>query len=219
MPPIGDPGSIDMNSTPTIDSQVHAYERDHPKRPWGKFLEVSDDTSGWVPEVTADDMIAAMDAVEVDAALLVSPFTMYGYDPSYALEVYAEHPHRFALIKPFNPASASVAEEIAEWASIPGVVGTGILLDDQVYWSGEHSGLNRIFAASASHGLPLAVHAPDHLPLIAELARRHPDTQVVLDHLGLTQPLVPPSPKEPFRNISKVVALAKHDNIANERLV
>lgn len=197
-----------MNSTLIIDSQVHAYERDHPKRPWG-----SSDTSGWVREVTGDDMIAAMDAVHVDGALLVSPFTMYGYDPSYALEVYAKHPHRIALIKPFNPESASVAEEIAEWAAIPGVVGTRILLDEQVYWSGDHPGLNRIFAASASHGLPLTVHASGHLQLVAELARQHPDTQVVLDHLGLTQPSVPP-PKEPFTNLSKVVALAQHDNIA-----
>ena len=160
-----------MNGTPTIDSQVHAYERAHPKRPWGRFLEDSDDTSGWVPEVTGDDMVAAMDAVGVDGVLLVSPFTMYGYDPSYALEVYAKHPRRFALIKPFNPASARVAEEIAEWAATPGVVGSRILLDDREAWSADHLGLNRIFAASAFHRLPLAVHAPNHLQLIAELAR------------------------------------------------
>ena len=31
------------------------------------------------------DMVAAMDAVGVDGALLVSPYSMYGYDASYAL--------------------------------------------------------------------------------------------------------------------------------------
>jgi hypothetical protein len=30
-------------------------------------------------EVTGDDMVAAMDAVGVDGALLVSPFTLYRY--------------------------------------------------------------------------------------------------------------------------------------------
>ena len=43
-------------------------------------------------QVTGDDMVAAMDAVGVDGALLVSPFSMYRYDASYALEVYAAIP-------------------------------------------------------------------------------------------------------------------------------
>src|SRR5262245_9253878 len=61
-----------------IDAQVHAYERDHPDRPWAGVL------TGPV-EVTGDDMVAAMDAVGVDGAVLVSPFTMYRYDASYVL--------------------------------------------------------------------------------------------------------------------------------------
>jgi predicted TIM-barrel fold metal-dependent hydrolase len=60
----------------TIDSQVHAYERNHPGRPWLATLHGP-------PAVTGDDMVAAMDAVGVDGALLVSPFAMYGYDASY----------------------------------------------------------------------------------------------------------------------------------------
>ena len=56
-----------------IDAQVHAYERDHPGRPWAGVLTGP-------AEVTGDAMVAAMDAVGVDGAVLVSPFTMYGYD-------------------------------------------------------------------------------------------------------------------------------------------
>ena len=73
---------------PTIDSQVHAYERNHPGRPWLGTLQGP-------AEVTGDQMVAAMDAVGVDGAGLVSPFSMYGYDASYALDVYAAHPGRF----------------------------------------------------------------------------------------------------------------------------
>jgi hypothetical protein len=54
-------------------------------------------------------MVAAMDAVGVDGAVLVSPFSMYGYDASYALEVHAAHPGRFGLVKPVDPT-------IPEWA-------------------------------------------------------------------------------------------------------
>ena len=96
--------------TPVIDSQVHAYERDRPERPWIGHLVGPD-------EVTGDDMVAAMDAVGVDGALLVSPYTMYRFDPSYALEIYEKHPGRFGLIKPFDPESETVVDEMAEWAS------------------------------------------------------------------------------------------------------
>ena len=74
---------------PTIDAQVHAYERNHPGRPWVGVLQGP-------PEVTGDQMVAAMDAVGVDGAILVSPFSLYRYDASYALEVHAKHPGRFA---------------------------------------------------------------------------------------------------------------------------
>jgi predicted TIM-barrel fold metal-dependent hydrolase len=79
-----------------IDSQVHAYERNHPGRPWVGVLTGPD-------EVTGDAMGAAMEAVGVAGAVLVSPFSLYGYDASYALEVYRQHPGRFGLIKPVNP--------------------------------------------------------------------------------------------------------------------
>src|SRR3954463_7058465 len=95
---------------PIIDSQVHAYERNHPGRPWvGTLVGPA--------EVTGDHMVAAMDAVGVDGAILVSPFSMYGYDPSYALEVHARHPGRFGLVKPVDATDPAVGEEIAEWAA------------------------------------------------------------------------------------------------------
>ena len=97
----------------TIDAQVHAYERNHPGRPWADVLHGP-------PEVTGDDMVAAMDAVGVDGALLVSPFTMYRYDASYAIDVHAAHPGRFGLIKPVDPTDPRVADTIADWAATDG---------------------------------------------------------------------------------------------------
>lgn len=192
--------------TLTIDSQVHAYERDHPKRPWYRFLQGP-------AEVTGDDMVAAMDAVSVDGALLVSPFTLYRYDASYALEVYAKHPGRFGLIKPFDPRSPAVAEEIAEWARTPGVVGARLMLTPR---SGDADdlGLNRILAAGATAGIPVNVLCWSQLALVRELARRHPNTQVVIDHVGLTQPFTPPPPPDPFAELATVVSLAAYDNVA-----
>ncbi len=192
--------------TPTIDSQVHAYERNRPERPWIGSLQGPD-------EVTGDDMVAAMDAVGVDGALLISPFGMYRYDASYVLEVYTKHPGRFGLIKPFDPQSETVVDEIAEWTGLPGVVGVRVMLLGQPF-EADHLGLNRILAAGAKAGVPVNIMASGNLPLLGELARRHPDTQVVVDHVGLAQPMEPPAPPEPFADLANVLSLAEFDNVA-----
>ena len=84
-----------------IDVQVHAYERNHPGRPWAGQLHGP-------ASATGEEMVAAMDAVGVDAAIIVSTFNLYRYDASYALEVYAKYPERFRVVKPIDPANLAV---------------------------------------------------------------------------------------------------------------
>ena len=192
--------------TPTIDVQVHAYERNHPERPWSGFLRGPD-------EVTGEDMVAALDAVGVDGALLVSPYSLYRYDASYILEVYAKHSGRFGLIKPFDPQSESVADEFSEWAGTPGVVGARIMLTANSY-EADDPGLSRILSAAAQASIPVNIMCSGQLPLLGELARRHPATQIVVDHVGLAQPQEPPAPPEPFSDLANVVSLAALDNVA-----
>ncbi len=191
------------NPTPTIDSQVHAYERNSPERPWQGHLEGPD-------EVTGDDMVAAMDAVGVDGALLVSPYSMYRFDASYALEVHAKHPGRFGLIRPFNPQAEAIADEMAEWTGTEGVVGARIMLSYGEY-EADDPGLNEILAAAGRAGVPVNIMSAGKLPLLRELVRRNPNTQIVIDHVGLAQPFQPPAP---FSDIANVLSLAEHDNVA-----
>ena len=191
--------------TPVIDVQVHAYLRNTPERPWVGFLQGPDEVSG-------DDMVAAMDAVGVDGALLVSPYSMYGYDASYALEVYAEHPGRFALIRPFDPESDAIDDEMAEWTATPGVVGARIMLA-RMDFGADHPGLNRILDAGGRAGVPVNVMASGKLDVLSELARNNPDTVIVIDHVGLAQPFEPPAPPEPFADLDAVLSLADLDNV------
>src|ERR1700726_145336 len=78
--------------------------------------------------VTGDEMVAAMDKVGVDGAIFVSPFSMYRYDASYAVEVQKAHPGRFALVKPVDPDDPDVADVVADWKDTPGAVGIRIML-------------------------------------------------------------------------------------------
>jgi L-fuconolactonase len=189
-----------------IDSQVHAYERNHPGRPWAGFLHGP-------PQVTGDEMVAAMDAVGVDGALLVSPYAMYRFDGSYALEVHKAHPGRFGLIKPFDPADPAVAEKIADWAAQDGTVGARIMLNREASTDAADPGINRILAVAARHGLPVNMLVWGRLEQAEQLAARNPDTSVVIDHLGIQQPFEPPAPAAPFAELPTVLKLAAHRNV------
>ncbi len=192
---------------PTLDSQVHAYERNHPGRPWAGVLHGP-------AEVTGNQMVAAMDAVGVDGAVLVSPFSMYRYDASYAIAVHAAHPSRFRLVKPVDTTDHAVADTIADWASTNGTVGIRIMLRDEVSADPADPGINRALAAAARASLPVNLMCWGRLEQAAQLAARNPNTQLVIDHLGLQQPFEPPAPAEPFAALPRVLALAAHDNIA-----
>ena len=191
----------------TIDAQVHAYERDRPGRPWAGVLPGP-------PEVTGDGMVAAMDAVGVDAALLISPFALYRYDAGYALEVHAAHPGRFALIKPVDPTDPAAAETIDDWATQEGAVGVRIMLNPGLPLDPEHPGIDRVLAAAARASLPVNLMCWGLLEHVARYAREHPSTMLVIDHLGLEQPFYPPAPPEPFADLPKLLELAAHDNVA-----
>ena len=192
---------------PIFDAQVHAYERNHPGRPWVGTLQGP-------PEVTGDQMVAAMDEVGVDGAVLVSPFSMYRYDASYAMEVYAAHPSRFRLVKPVDPIDPRVADTIADWASTKGTVGIRVFLRDTASTDPADPAINRVLAMAGRHSLPVNLACTGRLEQAAQLAARNPNTQVVIDHLGLQQPPAPPAPPQPFAELPKVLALASHPNIA-----
>ena len=190
-----------------IDAQVHAYEADSPQRPWAAVLTGPD-------HVTGDEMVAAMDEAGVDGALLVSPWTMYRYDASYALEVYAKHPGRFGLIRPFDFADPAVDEQMADWAATKGVVGARIMLDrGGVPADPDDPGLTRIIAAATRHGLPVNILAWGRLPQFAALVAKHPDAQFVLDHLGIRQLHHGPVPAEPWTDLPQVLDIAKYPNV------
>ena len=155
-----------------------------------------------------------MDAVGVDGALLVSPFALYRYDATYALQVYAAHPGRFGVIKPVDPTDPAVAETIADWAATTGTVAIRLMMNPGVSTDPADPGLNRVLAAAARHALPVNLMCWGRLEQAGQMAARNPNTRLVIDHLGLPQPFTPPAPAEPFADLPKVLALAAHDNIA-----
>ena len=160
-------------------------------------------------------MIKAMDAVGVDGALLVSVYTMYRWDASYAVAVQKAHPDRFGVIKPVNANDPKVADTIAEWAAMPR--------------HGRHPHHDDAARSRPTRPIPASTASSPRRPSttcrstcwraagseqLGQLAKRNPDTQIVLDHLGLEQPMMPPAPSEPWHELPQVLKLAENKNIA-----
>jgi L-fuconolactonase len=188
-----------------IDSQVHCYEANTPKRPWMS-------TPNWPPSATGDEMIAAMDKVGVDGAIYIAAFSMYGYDASYCVEVGKKHGNRLALVKPVDPKDPAVEDVIAEWKRTPGTVGIRILLRREQDLAPDHPGVARICRAAVKHDFPVNMLFWGNVEAGAAVIDRYPDTRFIVDHLAIQQPHAPPAPAQPWADLPKVVDLAKRKN-------
>jgi L-fuconolactonase len=158
-----------------IDSQVHAYEANTPKRPWHSV-------PNWPDHVTGDEMVAAMDNVGVDGAIFISAFSMYRYDATYAVEVQRAHPGRFAIVKPVDPADPAVDDIIADWKQTPGAVGIRIMTTTKdAKREPNDRGLDRILRAARHHDLPVNILCWGNVDAGMALVDRHPDTRFIIE--------------------------------------
>jgi L-fuconolactonase len=188
-----------------IDSQVHAYEANTPKRPWATV-------PNWPPHVTGDEMVAAMDKVGVDGAIFISAFSQYRYDASYAEEVARAHPGRMAIVKPVDPDDKNVADVVAKWKKTQGAVGIRIFLREEEKRAADDPGLDRICKAAVEHDLPLNFLFWGRVDEGTQIIDRHPNTRFIVDHLGILQPRQPPAPEKPWADLPKILELARRPN-------
>jgi L-fuconolactonase len=189
-----------------IDSQVHVYEADRPERPWVAKITGP-------AHLTGDEQVAAMDALGIDGAIIVSTYTTYRYDSSYAQSVHAGHPGRFALVTPVDATDAAVGEIIGDWASAPGAVGVRVMLAFAETKDPLDPLLNAALAAGAKHDMVVNLFAWDCLDEARVLIERNPNTRIVIDHVGLFQPYKPEKP-DVWKDLPKVLALAGYENVS-----
>src|SRR5207247_10178426 len=101
------------------------------------------------------ELARAMDKFRADGALVLSPFSMYRYAGSYAVEVQRAHPGRFALVKPVDPDDPAVADVIADWKKTPGTVGIRIIMTKEAGRDPNDPGLERILRAAVRRDFPV----------------------------------------------------------------
>src|ERR1044072_527971 len=135
---------------PIIDSQVHAYEANTPKRPWKNV-------PNWHASATGDETVAAMDKLGIDGAIFISAFSLYGYDASYAVEVQRAHPDRFGIVKPVDPDDPAGADVVAAWKKTPATVAVRIMLTKEANRAPDDPGLDRILKAAVRYDFPVNI--------------------------------------------------------------
>ena len=190
-----------------IDSQIHAYEANTPKRPWASV-------PNWPPSATGDEQVEAMDKLGIDGAIFISAFATYRYDGSYAVEVQRKHPGRFAIVKPIDPDDPAAADVIADWKKTPGTVGVRIMLVKEPGRERDPNdpGIDRILRAAVRHDFPVNILFWGNLDAGTMLIDKHPDVRFIIDHLAILQPRTPPAPPQPWADLPRVLDLAKRKN-------
>jgi predicted TIM-barrel fold metal-dependent hydrolase len=191
-----------------VDAQVHIWGANTPEHPWPKdHIKPHRD----VPFLM-DDLLAEMDAAGVNRAVLVPPMWQ-GDSNDYALQAARAHPPRLAVMGRIDLESPASRGLIAGWRRQPGMLGIRIVprrqplrtqfADRRIDW---------LWVEAAKAGVPLmALIDTDQTELMAEVATRHPDLKIILDHLCL-----PSGAKDDkaFAELDKVLALAKYPNVA-----
>jgi predicted TIM-barrel fold metal-dependent hydrolase len=197
-----------------IDAQVHSWEH-LTKSHWSAAYRGANQES-----FPIETMLAAMDAVGVDAAILDAlsddPSGTWR-DNSYAETAALRFPERIAsVVRGVDFADPDIEERVAAVRSRPGVLGIRIsaATDDQErVLSG--ASYERFLAAAQKHNIPLLMYISGRLHLVEKVAREYPDTTVLIVHMGLPQP-PRPIDNPPFKRFAELLNLAKYPNVTVE---
>lgn len=131
----------------------------------------------------------------------------------YAVEAARLHPDRFATLGYFPLDEHADAALVDQWLAKPGMLGLRFLLATPDSAAQLASGaLDWLWAAANARAMPIGLMVmPPLLPAIGEVAARHPDMRLLLDHLSVS-----PFARLPdaAAHLDTLLALARLPNVA-----
>ena len=185
---------------PIVDSHIHLWRENVPSPPHRQI-------AAW----SAEEALKEMEAAGVDAAVIQPP----NWDPNanaVAEDAAQRYPNRFAILGWFPPEKPESRALVAGWKKRPGQKGLRFtfMRPGQEHWASDGT-MEWLWPAAERAGLVVAMGAASFLPVVGEIAARHPGLELVIDHFGM-----PPRGKdaEAWTNLPQLLALAKHKNIA-----
>lgn len=183
-----------------IDAQVHLWSSG---RPNVRHRQTS--------VFTAEELLREMAEAGVDGAVIHPP----SWDPAaneVAVEAVRQHPNRFSILGYFPLDRPESRALIDGWKNRPGMLGLrfALVLPEQQTWHADGT-MDWLWPAAERAGLPVALLAWRFLPVFRQIAERHPNLRLIIDHFGLVQGK---QDDAAFANLEEVLSLAKLPNVA-----
>ncbi len=195
-----------------IDIHPHIISDDESRYPPAPLFGKRSDWSQERP-CTVDTLIAAMDDAGVTKAAVVHSSTTYGFDNSYVVDGCNRFPDRLVAVGSVDVAADDAVPVIRAWVN-KGLKGlrifTGGSTKDFDPTELENPAAYPAWEVLGDLGVPMCIQTgPVGLPQVTDLARRFPNVDIILDHLGRPDVLDGP----PYANADSLFALSDISNI------
>jgi predicted TIM-barrel fold metal-dependent hydrolase len=164
-----------------------------------------------VGALSAATLLTEMTDAGVSAAVIQPP-AWDSTSNEVAIEAAREFPGRFAALGWFSLDRVEERARVLTWREQPGMRGfrfTFVQPSEQA-WLTDGS-LEWLWSAAESAGLPIALACSDFLPVVGDIATRHPRLRLLVDHLGAP---LRTTGRDAYARLPAVLALARHPNVA-----
>jgi predicted TIM-barrel fold metal-dependent hydrolase len=189
-----------------VDAQVHIWSGGRPPA-----AAASGGGHRPIESFSADELLREMDAAGVSAGLIHPPTSWDPNSNALAEAAAQAHPDRLAVMGHFDLTQPRREITLASWKRRPGQLGLRFtfnqphtrpwLTDGTADW---------LWAAAEQARVPIAMIGAANLPLLDQVATRHPGLKLIVDHFGIRR-----SPDgDGFDYVDELVALARHPNVA-----
>ena len=191
-----------------VDAQIHLWKAE------------SDDWK-WVPGAkpqmpepfTIERALPLMDEAGIDRAVVVPP-SWPGDRNDYGIEAAKRYPNRFAVMGRIPLQDPKSAELLPKWKEQTGMLGVRLtFLGPAAVWLNDGTA-DWFWPAAEKAGLPVMFLAPGKGAEMARVADRHPQLQLIVDHMGMSLSVEAIRAGNFQAVIDDTLALARYPNVS-----
>jgi L-fuconolactonase len=191
-----------------IDSQVHIWAPETPEKPYAK----GDASTPHRPvPLGHEELLREMDLAGVQRCVLVPP-TWEGDRNDTSLEAARLYPDRFAVMGRLTINKAESRALMPTWKDQPHMLGIRVAFHQgrPKLWL-EDGTADWLWDAAERYDVPVMAFAPHAVLKLGEIAERHPQLRLIVDHMGLSSAL---KGKSLDGSVDHLLKLAPLENVA-----
>src|SRR5262245_60026212 len=179
--PVSATAQVDVRRLPYIDAHSHVWSPDVERWPLAKGQKKSDLAP---PSFTPEELFKLAEPEGVGRVVLIQHSVYHFFDNSYLIDCAARLPGRFSLVGMIDDRQPGAGEKLR--ALLPKGV-RGLRITPRIHgekWL-EEAGMEALWKTGGEAGQAMCcLIDPSHLPGVAAMCQRHPETPVVIDHFA-----------------------------------